>query len=193
MILNTTPEVIQINQIQNKNDILLQDNAEFTYIKSPAGVYTEVEFPLTEKADKINNQALNLAKFKVTALPDEDADRRYKLTPSPYLLLVNKDDLKDFFEQRKVPDNVTSFYAQLDQTTYTYDFGNLSPMINHYKKENDNKIKDLTYVLVPIDVTISNINNQATITAVYNQMTPTATTLLKSPTKMKMELVFSKL
>jgi hypothetical protein len=66
-------------------------------------------------------------------------------------------------------------------------------MINHYKKENDNKIKDLTYVLVPIDVTISNINNQATITAVYNQMTPTATTLLKSPTKMKMELVFSKL
>ena len=101
--------------------------------------------------------------------------------------------MKDFFEQRKVPDNVTSFYAQLDQTTYTYDFGNLAPMINHYKKENDDKIKDLTYVIVPIDVTISNINNQAQITAVYNQMTPTATTLLKSPTKMKMELVFSKL
>ena len=193
MILNTTPEVIQINQIQNKNDILLQDNAEFAYIKSPAGVYTEVEFPFTEKAEKLNNQALNLASFKITALPDEDADRKYKLTPSPYLLLVKKDELKDFFEQRKVPDNVTSFYAQLDQTTYTYDFGNLAPMINHYKKENDDKIKDLTYVIVPIDVTISNINNQAQITAVYNQMIPTATTLLKSPTKMKMELVFSKL
>lgn len=193
MILNTTPEVIQINQIQNKNDKLLEENAEYAYIKSPAGVYTEITFPFTEKADKLNNQALNLAKFKVSALPDEDGILKYKLSPSPYLLLVNKEDLKDFFEKRKVPDNVTSFYAQLDQTTYTYDFGNLSSMVNHYKETNDGKVKDLTYVLVPIDVQVSNINNQAQITAVYNQMTPTATTLFKTPAKMKMDLVFSKL
>ena len=193
MILNTTPEVIQINQIQNKNDKLLEQNDEYTYIKSPAGVYTEIEFPLTEKADKLNNQALNLAKFRVTALPDVDTDVKFKLTPSPYLLLVNKDDLKEFFEKRMVPDNVTSFYAQLDQTTYTYDFGNLAAMINHYKQENDGEVKDLNYVLVPIDVEISNINNQAQITAIYNQMTPTGTTLLKSKAKMKLDLVFSKL
>ena len=193
MILNTTPEVIQINQIKNNNDKLLEENAEFAYIKSPAGVYTEVTFPFTEKADKLNNQALNLAKFTVTALPDRDSELKFKLNPSPYLLLVNKDDLKEFFEMRKVPDNITSFYAQLDQTTYTYNFGNLSPMVNHYKEENDGEVKDLTYVLVPIDVGITNVNNQAQITAVYNQMTPTATTIFKSPSKMKMDLVFSKL
>lgn len=193
MILNTTPEVIQINQIQNKNDKLLEENAEYAYIKSPAGVYTEIIFPFTDKADKLNNQALNLAKFTVTALPDIDSELKFKLNPSPYLLLVNKDDLKDFFEMRKVPDNITSFYAQLDQTTYTYSFGNLSAMVNHYKDENDGKVKDLTYVLVPIDVAISNINNQSQITAVYNQMTPTATTIFKTPSKMKMNLVFSKL
>lgn len=66
-------------------------------------------------------------------------------------------------------------------------------MVNHYKETNDGKVKDLTYVLVPIDVQVSNINNQAQITAVYNQMTPTATTLFKTPAKMKMDLVFSKL
>ena len=192
MILNTTPEVIQINQVQNKNDKLLEENAEYAYIKSPAGVYTEVKFPFTDKADKLNNQALNLAKFTVAALPDRDAIKS-KLSPSPYLLLVNKDDLKEFFEKRKVPDNITSFYAQLNQTTYTYNFGNIAAMINYYKKENDGKVKDLDYVLVPIDVVISSINNQAQITAVYNQMTPTATTILKSPTNMKMELVFSNL
>ncbi|NLZ95770.1 MAG: DUF4270 domain-containing protein [Bacteroidales bacterium] len=191
MKLNTTPEVIQINRIQNKNDKLLEENDEYTYIKSPAGVYTEVIFPLTEKEEKLSNQALNLAKFKVAALPDKDAELKFKLTPSPYLLLVKKEDLKEFFETRKVPDNVTSFYAQLNQTSYTYDFGNLATMINHYKEDNDGKVKDLTYVLVPIDVEISTINNQPQITAVYNQMTPTGTTLLK--TKMKMDLVFSKL
>ena len=192
-ILNTTPEVIQINQIRSKNDKLLEENDEYAYIKSPAGVYTEVVFPLTEKAEKIKNQALNLAKFSVTALPNKDAELKFTLSPSPYLLLVNKEDLKEFFEKRKVPDNVTSFYAQLNQTTYTYDFGNLATMINHYKEENDGEVKDLNFVLVPIDVEISNINNQSQITAVYNQMTPTGTTLLKSEAKMKMDLVFSKL
>ena len=193
MILNTTPEVIQINRIQNKNDKLLEENDEYAYIKSPAGVFTEVRFPLTEKADKLNNQALNLAKFRVTALPDEDANLRYKLTPSPYLLLVPKDEMKEFFEERKVPDNITSFYAKLDETTYTYDFGNLAAMINHYKEKSDGKVTDLNYLLVPIDVKTSYISNQTQITAVFNQMTPTATTLLKSKSKMKMDLVFSKL
>ena len=190
MILNTTPEVIQINQVKNKNDKLLEENAEYAYIKSPSGVYTAVEFPFTEKADTLDNRALNLAKFRVSALPDEDTNLKFKLSPSPYLLLVNTEELKEFFEQRKLPDNITSFYAQLDRTTYTYDFGNLAPMINHYKKGNGGKVKDLKYVLVPIDL---EINSQSQVTAVYNQMVPTATTLFKAPSKMKLDLVFSKL
>ena len=193
LILNTTPEVTQINQVKNKNDKLLKENAEYVYLKSPAGVFTELTFPFSEKSDKLNNQALNLAKFKVTALPERDSELKFKLDPSPYLLLINKDDLKDFFEKRRVPDNVTSFYAQFDPTTYTYNFGNLSSMVNYYKEENDGKVKDLTFLLVPIDVEITNIQNQASITAVYNQMTPTATTIFKTPDKMKMDLIFSKL
>ena len=192
-IFNTTPEVIQINQIQNKNDKLLEENADYAFIKSPAGVFTEVTFPFTQKADKLNNQALNLAKFTVSALPNVDTDQKFKLRPSPYLLLVNKDDMKEFFEKRKVPDNITSYYAQLDETTFTYNFGNLSAMVNHYKELNEGKVKDLTYLLVPIDVAISSVNNQPQITAVYNQMTPTATTIFKTAAKLKMELIFSKL
>lgn len=193
VVLNTTPEVIQINQVKNKNDNLLEENDDYAFIKSPAGVYTELTFPFSEKADKLNNQALNLAKFKVTALPDEDSDMKFKLTPSPYLLLINKDDLKEFFEKRRIPNNITSFYAQLDQTTYTYNFGNISAMVNHYKEENEGEIKDLTYLLVPIDLEITNVQNQSSITAVFNQMTPTATTIFKTSDKMKMDLIFSKL
>ncbi len=193
MILNTTPEVIQINQIKNKNDKLLEANDDYAFIKSPAGVFTEITFPLSEKASKLNNQALNLAKFSVTALPERDSNKKYKLDPSTYLLLVNKDDMKEFFEKRKIPDNVTSFYAQLDPTTYTYNFGNLSAMINHYKEKNEGQVKDLVFLLVPVELAITNVQNQASITAVYNQMTPTATTIFKSSDKMKMDLIFSKL
>lgn len=192
-ILNTTPEVIQINQIRNKNDKLLEANDDYAFIKSPAGVFTEITFPFSEKASKLNNQALNLAKFSVTALPERDVNKKHKLDPSPYLLLVNKDDMKEFFEKRKVPDNVTSFYAQLDPTTYTYNFGNLSAMVNYYKEKNEGAVKDLVFLLVPVDLAITNVQNQSSITGVYNQMTPTATTILKSPAKMKMDLVFSKI
>ncbi|MDD2475463.1 MAG: DUF4270 domain-containing protein [Dysgonamonadaceae bacterium] len=193
LTLNTTPEVTQINQIKSNNDKLLEENDEYVFVKSPAGVYTEIVFPFSEKADKLNNQALNLAKLTLTTLPEKNSNLKFKLRPSPYMLLVNKDDLKEFFEKRKVPDNVTSFYAQLDGTTYSYNFGNLSAMINHYKKENDGKVKDLTYVLVPISMNISNISNQTTVTAIYNQMTPSATTIFKTHDKMRMEMIFSKL
>lgn len=192
MILNTTSEVIQINRIESKNDKLLEENDKYTYIKSPAGVYTELHFPFTEKADKLNNQALNLAKLRISALPDKDSQLKFRLNPSPYLLLVKKEDLKEFFEKRKVPDNVTSFYAQLDPTTYTYDFGNVAAMINNSKKENDGKVQDLTYVLVPVEIGVSNVGGQQQVVGIYNQMVPTATTLFKTPEKLKVELVFSK-
>lgn len=193
MILNTTPEVIQINQIKSINDKLLEANNDYTYVKSPAGVFTEIHFPFSEKAEKLKNQALNLAKLSITALPERDSEMKFKLPPSPYMLLINKDDLKEFFEKRKVPDNITSFYAPLDNTTYTYNFGNISAMINHYKEKNDGEIVDKDYLLVPIDLEITSLDNQPRVTSVYNQMSPTATTIIKSPTKMKMELIFSKL
>lgn len=192
-VFNTTPEVIQINQIQNKSDKLLEENAEYSFIKSPAGVFTELTIPLTEKEEILNNRALNLARFSVTAVPEKNTDLKFKLKPSPYLLLINKDDMKEFFEKRKLPDNITSYYASFDETTYRYDFGNLSAMINHYKEKNDGKVKDLTYLLVPIDVDISTDSGQAQMTGVFNQMIPTATTLFKAPEKMKLELIYSKL
>ena len=194
MILNTTPEVIQINQIKNKNDKLLKENIDYAYVKSPAGVFTEIHFPFSDKAEKLKNQALNLAKLTITALPEVDSNLKFKLPPSPYMLLINKDDMKEFFEQRKLPDNITSFYAPLDKTTYTYSFGNISTMINHYKEKNNGEIVDLDYLLVPIDLQITkDSQNQPMVTAVYNQMTPTATIIIKAQSKMKIDLIFSKL
>ncbi len=148
MILNTTPEVIQINQIKNKNDKLLKENSDYAYVKSPAGVFTEIHFPFSDKAEKLKNQALNLAKLTITALPEVDSNLKFKLPPSPYMLLINKDDMKEFFEQRKLPDNITSFYAPLDKTTYTYSFGNISTMINHYKEKNNGEIVKMKIDLI---------------------------------------------
>jgi hypothetical protein len=44
-----TKEVVQFNNFKNTNDVfLLEDNPEKTYLKSPAGVFTELTIPIRE-------------------------------------------------------------------------------------------------------------------------------------------------
>ena len=196
--LNITPEVTQINYIENNNDQLLGNDTGYTYVKSPAGVNTEITFPLSEPDihDKLKTQALNLANFTVYAMPDASENPMVKLSPPNYLLLVNKDSLDGFFEKRKLIDNVTSFLSsKFDATTYSYKFNNISTMINHYNQksqEKDGAPFDLTYYMIPVDVTFATDqygSTTTTPTSIYNQMWPTAAML--DNRQGKLELIFS--
>ncbi len=196
--LNITPEVAQLNYIENNNNTLLDENDQYTYVKSPAGVNTEITFPLSELHDKIKSQALNLANFTVYAVPDASENPMVKISPPDYLLLINKDSLNGFFEQRRLIDNVTSFISsKFDATTYSYKFSNISTMINHYNQEHDGAAFDLVYYLIPVKATYTTSQqsyySQATsvLTALHNQMWPTAVKLDKRKGNMKLELIFS--
>lgn len=195
--LNITPEVTQINHIQNKNDQLLQD-AEYAYIKSPAGVITEITFPLSEMNVQLESQALNLADLTVYAMPDEE-QTMVKLSPPNYLLLVNKDSLNGFFEKKKLNDGITSFLSGgFDTSTYSYRFGNISTMVNHYneqRKEEDEEFK-LVYYLIPVDVTFTTDQYgypTNTPIAIYNQIWPAAVRLDKREGNLKLDMIFSNL
>ncbi|MEN6589478.1 MAG: DUF4270 domain-containing protein [Proteiniphilum sp.] len=196
--LNITPEVTQLNYIQHNNNQLLGESNTHTYVKSPAGVNTEITFPLSQIHDKISAQALNLARFTIYAMPDATEDPLVKISPPDYLLLVNKDSLSGFFEQRKLPDNVTSFLsAKFDATTYAYRFNNISTMINHYNEKRQGEPFDLVYYLIPVDATYTTIqqsyysSGSQVLTELHNQMWPTAAKLDKREGNLKLELIFS--
>ncbi len=194
--LSMTPEVKQINRIQNNNTQLLAPNPDYTFIKSPAGVNTRVVFPFSQISDKLKSQALNLAKFTVQAMPD-NSDEKFKLSPPARVLLINEDSLSGFFESRRLANNITNFIAALDTTTYQYNFPNLSSMINHYKEKNNGTLTDLNYLLIPISATTSTSSDYygrqtTTISTISNMMMPSAVTISKKPEDMKLELVFSK-
>lgn len=192
MQLNITPEVTQMNYVQNKNDQMLAPNTEHTFVKSPAGVNTEVTFPFSKIHDRLNKQALNLANFTVYAMPDAFEDETVKLSPPQYLLLINKDSLQGFFENRKLPDNKTSFISSaFDTNSYSYNFGNISAMVNHYNEQITNPF-DLKFYLIPVDMTSSTDQyNREIITAVYNQMMPAAVMLDKRKGSLKLNMIFS--
>ncbi|MDR2815438.1 MAG: DUF4270 domain-containing protein [Proteiniphilum sp.] len=195
MSLYITPEVTQINHIQNKNDQLLAPSSEYTYLKSPAGVITEVTFPFSEINNKLKSQALNLANFTMYAMPEPDEDIMVKLSPPSYMLLVNKDSLNGFFENKKLIDNVTSFLSSgFDSSTYSYQFGNISTMANHYNEKNEGNPFDLVYYLIPVNVTFATDAYGSTTTtpiSIGHSMWPAAVRLDKREGSLKLDMIFS--
>ena len=104
-----------------------------TYLKTPAGLCTEVTFPLEEmynehKGDTLNSVSLTIKKYK-------DAGSHTDLSPykpgiPQQLLLIRKSDLKDFFEENKTFDNETSFVGNYDPKVNGYTFTKLNRLIS---------------------------------------------------------------
>ncbi len=193
-----TPEVTQMNRISNKNDNLIQVNDSGTFIKSPAGVNTEVMFPIADISNKLSNSALNQAKLVVYTVPNVMEDERIKLSPPDNLLLINRDSVKQFFENGKLHDNLTSFVATYDSSTQSYNFGNISALINYYNsehKKDQSKPLNQTYQLIPVDLAYassSGIYSQGTVvTEIYNQMKPTATMINNKKDKLRLDIIYT--
>lgn len=193
--LNITPEVTQINQISNKNSSLLEPNEKGTYIKSPAGVNTEIIIPISDIADKLGNSALNQARFVVHTIPNTGEDERIKLTPPENLLLIHRDSITSFFEKGRLHNNLNSFVAKFDYNTQSYSFGNIAALLNYYNKEHskDNSIPlDQTFNLIPVDITYTASGSGGSVaTAIYNQMKPSAAVINKDPEKLNLDIIYS--
>ena len=87
--------------------------------------------------------------------------------------------------------------SKFDATTYSYQFNNISTMINHYNQEYEGAAFDLVYYLIPVKATYTTSQqsyySQATsvLTALQNQMWPTAAMLDNREGNLKLELIFS--
>lgn len=191
--LNITPEVTQLNYVQNLNNGTYNASIDKSYVKSPAGVFTEIEMPISQLNEKLKNRALNLANFSVSADPKAFENEQVKLSPPKYLLLINKEDLNGFFEKRSLPNNITSFVGAFNASTYSYDFGNIASMINYYNEKNNGAPFDLTYYLIPVDAEYSSDTSSSSqsLTAITHQSMPTGVVLNTEKGGLKLEVIFS--
>ena len=162
---SVTKEVIQINSFENKNpSFLLEDNPEKLYIKSPVGVFTELTIPTKEIIKGIGKKKFSSVRLSLKAYPRNEWNyslqlpgTQSSLVPisdnsgsgySSKLLLIEPDSIVNFFEGKKVADGKTSFTAQLNSFTYSYDFNNIANAVqNAIEKAPD---KDLKFWLVPV-------------------------------------------
>jgi hypothetical protein len=153
-----TKEVIQANRFQNSDRLKeLIEEKEFTYLKTPAGIFTEVTLPVEEIHEMHMRDTLNAASITFTRY-NEKGDNKYPMGIPQHLLMVRKCDMHDFFEKNETFDNLTSFlaeYSSLSESANTYSFPNVSSLITHCineKKQGKNDADWNKVVLIPVKV-----------------------------------------
>ena len=183
----STQEVLQTSHIVNDVDRIkeLAEEKEWTYLKTPAGIYTEVELPVDDIKLNHENDTITSAKIVFHKLNDKMELSEKLLKDPTTLLMVEKDSLKNFFEDREVANNITSFLATLSTTYNSYTFNNISSLINYlymkktegganFTKEHPNWNK---VVLVPVQTTAGSTAT-TTVSAVNNEMSITSSRLV---------------
>lgn len=201
MRLSVVSDIIQLNRIQNTDLSSLTNNSDpnKAYMKSPAGVYTQLTVPIGEIAEKRKNgnyTVLNSANFKLKGFTEEEVGIGLK-RPST-LLMVNKDSIENFFESNNKVDNITSMVISRDTTSNTYSFGNMALTIDYYidQLSKDGKTIQpsdvLKFYLIPVEYKSSTNSSGVTETWVYNTMRPTGAIFRTDEKNMKMSLIQSK-
>lgn len=177
-----TEEVLQLNMIQNDKESMKQlaSQKNWTYLKSPAGIFTEVTLPIDDIMKGHEKDTLNTATISFPRLNNENEDNPYNFATPSTILMVQKDSLKSFFEKSKLADNRTSYTTSYSSTgTYknAYTFQNIANLVsamykNKGKGENWDKV-----VLVPVSIITVTQGYTTVITKINHDMALASTRL----------------
>ena len=177
-----TEEVLQLNKIENDTENMkkLANQENCTYLKSPAGIFTEVTLPIEDIMKGHEKDTLNTATISFPRLNNADEDNPYNFATPSTILMVQKDSLQSFFEKSKLADSRTSYTTSYSRTgTYknAYTFQNIANLVsamykNKGKSENWNKV-----VLVPVSIITVTQGYTTVITKINHDMALASTRL----------------
>lgn len=180
-----TEEVLQLNKIENDTENLKKlaskDQKKCTYLKSPAGIFTEVTLPIDDIMKGHEKDTLNTATISFPRLNNDNEDNPYNFATPSTILMVQKDSLQSFFEKSKLADSRTSYTTSYSSTgTYknAYTFQNIANLVsamykNKGKGENWNKV-----VLVPVNVITTTQGYTTVISKINHDMSLASTRLI---------------
>lgn len=206
-----TENTSQVNGLVNKyNDKLLEIRDDYTYVTSPAGVITRI----TLSKDEINKILKNTGNVNVghnwmivsaQSKLKVEVPEKVLLNPAANVLVVRSDVASSFFEKDM---SVSGFNAMgfisttYDITKLTYDFSNISGVLNNFIKENakydatSNSLvvnKDLDLDIIPVNLQIYNDSNSGRqYSRLQEYMFPSIVRLSKKQEDLKLRVITSK-
>lgn len=215
----STKEVVQATHF--KNDVAVLDPAaDYTYIKSPAGLFTKVDLPVDQlitDMEALNSgssakiRRLNAVRIAFEGF-NKPTDTRYAMGTPSRLLLLKKKDLYSFFKNNQLPDNKTSFLSTIDPSAPNrYLFANIANYIDavgaDYRAliQDRKKLgadvaainaklsklnKDNELVLVPVVVDTDKSQNN-NLVSVRHDLKPSYLQLKGGKSPLKLEVIYS--
>ncbi len=175
MRMASTPEVLQTTKVTNDKEGLkrLVADESCTYLKTPAGIFTEMTLPVENiMSPEHNTDSLLSVSLTLKHINSKIPQNKYLLDEPGSVLMVMKDSLYSFFEKEKTYDFTSAFVADLSTNSYTFsNIGNLISLMyqNKFigeltdpewveKHPNWNKV-----VIVPIATTSITVTTTASI------------------------------
>ena len=200
-----TEEVLQKTTISNDKETitkLVNDNS-CTYIKTPAGVFTQVTLPIDEVVSGHENDTINRAKVVLRRINNTEQSE-YTLDLPQTLLMIPSDSIYSFFENGNIANYKQSFlatYSGSNSSTSeanTYTFNNIASLVSFMADNKRNGMKNdpnwlsqhpnwNKVVLIPVTATYNSSNELYKVT---HDMSLTSTKL--NNTNVKLYVIYSR-
>lgn len=198
-----TNEVYMSTRLSNFGDNLEKLAAEThnTYLKTPAGLCTEVKLPLKEMYEALGNDTLNSVSMSFTKyknISENSANNPYKMGTPKNLLLIRKSEVNDFFEQKQNYDSKTSFLGTYSSTTNSYSFSQVNRLISQIFSDMRTKEEPAegwdeynTLVLIPVK---TETDSQGNTIGLSHDLEVNSAKLVggEDGEKIKMEVIYTK-
>ena len=218
-----TEEVLQSTTIINDSRAIaaLASDASCTYLKTPAGIFTELTLPVDQIMNGHEKDTISVAKLSISRINNTLSGNDTFRTPE-HVLMIPRDSLYSFFENNEMYNNKNSYVATwvygTSSSPYgnTYDFNNISGMISamYHTNSSSRSTNWNKVILVPVSLSTTSTSNQnsrysnysgypyhssastsTTITGVSNDMSLSSTKLVKGTTNnspIKIDIIYSK-
>lgn len=218
-----TEEVLQSTTITNDSRAIatLASDASCTYLKTPAGIFTELTLPVDQIMNGHEKDTISVAKLSISRINNTLSGNDAFRTPE-HVLMIPRDSLYSFFENNEMYNNKNSYVATwaygTSSSSYgnTYDFNNISGMISamYHTNSGSRSVNWNKVVLVPVSLLTTSTSNQnsqysnysgypyyssastsTTVTGVSNDMSLSSTKLVKGTTSnspIKIDVIYSK-
>ncbi|MDD6913174.1 DUF4270 domain-containing protein [Phocaeicola plebeius] len=198
-----TNEVFMSTRLSNSEETLnnLAGEKQHTYLKTPAGLCTEVKLPLQEMYDALGTDTLNSVSMSFTKyknVSDNSEENPYKMGTPKNLLLIRKNEVKDFFEKRKNYDSKTTFLGTYSSTTNSYSFSQVNRLISQIFSDMRTKEEPAegwdeynTMVLIPVK---TETDSQGNTIGLSHDLEVNSAKLIggEEGEKIKMEVIYTK-
>ncbi len=134
-----TEEVLQKTYIEQDDNMLSQlvDDQSCTYLKTPAGIFTELTLPIEDivlgRDDDSNTHmtdTLNTVRLFVPRINDNNSTD-YNISVPTTLLMVPTDSADVFFTNHEVADFRDTYTASYSSTNNGFTFANISQLVSN--------------------------------------------------------------